>query len=208
MIQYIRPENADDRILEMACQCLKEGELIALPSDTNWLILCDPTKKNGVQKLYQLKNEEKLKHFSLLCDSLKSANEIAVVDSQTFRVMKRLVPGHYTFILQARKKVMKNLKASKTDHEVGVRIVPIPWINRLIEQYGEPLMSTNLTHEMLNMEPDEQVYGYLIEESLQHELAMVLDPGEYDFVGQSTILNFADENAENLVRLGAGPWPS
>ena len=207
MIQYIRPENVDDRILESACQKLREGELIAIPSDTNWIVLCDPSKKLGVQKLYQLKNEDKIKHFSLICDSLKTANDIAVIDSQTFRIMKRLVPGHYTFILPARKSIMKSLKASKSDHEVGVRIIPIDWINKLIEYFGEPLLSTNLNNQLLNIDEDDEVYGILIDENLNHEISLVIDPGECNFVGQSTILNFAKDEADPLERIGAGPWP-
>ncbi len=207
MIRYVVPENIDDRVVELASKFLREGQLIAFPADTSWVLACDPFNKKAVDKIYKFKNEEKLKHFSLICSSLKVANEVAVISSQVFRILNRVSPGHFTFILPARKKIMKSLRASRSDHEVGVRIIPIPWLNKLIDHFENPLLSTNITQKVLGVNEGEDIYSYLLEEKLSNSVSLILDPGDFEFVGQSTILNFVDEEEEVLVRQGAGPWP-
>lgn len=143
MVDYIIAENPDDRVLRKASQILKEGGLVAFPTDTNWLAVCDPFSKKGVEKLYSLKNESKLKHYSLICDSLSRASEIAVIYNSAFRLLKKKIPGHYTFIFEAKKKIIKAVKASKTDHEVGIRFIPTALGQKLIEIHDEVLMGTN-----------------------------------------------------------------
>jgi tRNA threonylcarbamoyl adenosine modification protein (Sua5/YciO/YrdC/YwlC family) len=207
MIQYVIPENCDDRILSLAIKHLKSGELLILPSDTNWILVGDFQQKKAVEKIYKIKNQDKLKHFSLLCSSLKMTNEVAVISSSIFKTMKRMLPGHFTFILPAKKAVTKCLKASKADQQVGVRIIPITWINQLIEDLGSALLSTQVDHKLLGLDKDEPLYSYLIEERLSHEVPLILDSGEIEFAGASTILNFTEENEDPLVRQGVGIWP-
>ena len=207
MIQYILPENCDDRILEYAAKHLKNGELIIIPSDTNWILIGDIRQKKTIEKIYRLKNEDKQKHFSLLCSSLKMANEVAIISSPVFKTMNRKMPGHFTFILPAQKSITKYLKASKTDHQVGIRIIPINWINQLIDNFAGPLISTNIDHNLLGSTEGDDIYSYLIEESLSHEIPLILDSGESEFVGASTILDFSDDAEEILIRQGAGIWP-
>jgi tRNA threonylcarbamoyl adenosine modification protein (Sua5/YciO/YrdC/YwlC family) len=207
MIQYVIPENCDDRILNFAVEQLTKGEVIIIPSDTNWLLVGDIRQKKTIEKLYRLKNQDKKKHFSLLCSSLKMANEVAIISSSVFKTMKRKMPGHYTFILPAQKLTTKYLKASKTDHQVGIRILPVKWINQLIEKFDSPLVSTNLDHEILGTNEGDDIYSYLIEETLSHEVSLILDSGDLDFVGASTILNFSEDGQDPLVRQGVGIWP-
>jgi tRNA threonylcarbamoyl adenosine modification protein (Sua5/YciO/YrdC/YwlC family) len=207
VIQYVIPENCDDRILDLALNHLSNGELIIIPSDTNWIVVGDIRYKKAVEKIYRLKKQDKLKHFSLLCCSLKMANQVALISSQVFRSMKRKVPGHFTFILPAQKSITKSLKASKADQQVGLRIIPINWINKLIEKNGGPLISTHIDQQFLGIPDEEDIYSYLIEERLSHEVALTIDSGESEFAGISTIINFANEDEDVLTRQGVGIWP-
>jgi tRNA threonylcarbamoyl adenosine modification protein (Sua5/YciO/YrdC/YwlC family) len=204
MIEYIIYQNPDDRILKKACHFLEKEGLICLPTDTNWIIVADPYKKDAVEKLYQLKKEEKKKHFSLLCDSISRASEVAIISDSCFKLLKRAIPGHYTFILKASRDIQKVLKASKTDHEIGLRFIPNKVVNKLIEMYNKPLLSTNLTPELLDINEDDSVYSTLIEESqISHFISMIIDPDEINFVGKSSIISFVN-NAPEVLRVGAG----
>jgi tRNA threonylcarbamoyl adenosine modification protein (Sua5/YciO/YrdC/YwlC family) len=203
MIEYVIGNNPDDRILEKASQILKSGGVVCFPTDTNWIMACDPYSKDGADKLYRLKHEEKKKHFSLLCDDFSRASEVAHIDNGAFKILKRIIPGHYTFIFEASKKISKVIKASKTDKEIGIRFVPTTLVQRLIEVHGDVLMSTNIVPEMLGVTEDEPVYSYMIEDTV-HELDLIIDPGEFEFVGASTIVDFSQGTGPMLVRQGAG----
>lgn len=205
MIEYIRAENPDDRTIERAAKLLKLGKLIAFPTDTSWIIAGDPFNKNVVQKLYKLKGEKSDKHFSLLCDNISRASQIAIIEDIAFKIINRIIPGHYTFIFEAAKVLTKNLKASKSDHEVGLRFPPIDYIQKIIKAFDGVLISTNITQEMLGLSEDDFIYGLLIDEAMgSSEVSMIIDPGEVDFAGLSTIIKFSPEI--ELVRAGAGDY--
>lgn len=203
MIEYIVPENIDERILKKASCVLKEGGLVCLPTDTNWVVVADPFNKRGVEALYKLKGEERSKHYSLLCDTISRASEVAFIDDPVFRTLKRAIPGHYTFIFEALKSITKALKASKSDHQVGVRFPPVPLVTKLVEQLGSVMLSTHLTSELVSSPEGVEIYGLLIEEQIGSRIDMIIDPGEVSFVGSSTIISFIGGGAE-LVRSGVG----
>lgn len=206
MIEYVVFHNPDDRILSKAKNVLDNGGVIVLPTDTNWIVAADPYNKKGMEKLYRLRHADKQKHFSLLCHDIALASELAHIDNQAYKILKRIIPGHYTFIFEASKKITKAIQASKTDKEVGIRFVPSDFVNKVIELMGCPLISANITHEMLEISEEEPIYPYLIEENLRGFIDLILDPGEVDFVGSSTIIDFSSENAPELIRRGAGDY--
>lgn len=204
MIEYLIPQSPDERILKKASELLAAGSLVAFPTDTNWVVACDPYSKIGVEALYKFKGETKTHHFSLLCDSISNASELANISDSAFKMIHRRVPGHYTFIFEAKKSITKALKASKTDHQVGLRFVPSKIVTKLIELYGKPLITTNILTSQLGLSEGEDVYGYLIEEVLSHQIGLILDPGEYEFVGPSTVIDFTVDGQPEVIREGAG----
>lgn len=205
MIEYVVPHNPDDRILEKASALMRDGELVCFPTDTNWIICADINSKKGIEKLYKIKSEQNTKHFSLLCDSISTASEIALISDFAFRMLKRTTPGNYTFIFEANKTMAKKIQASKTDKEVGIRFPPGDLAKKLISTHGSALVSTNLTHELLEQPEDCDIYSYLIEDSVfANRIKMIIDPGEHSFVGQSTIVNFSNGDVPEVVREGAG----
>lgn len=131
------------------------------------------------------------------------ASEVAYIDDYAFKLLKKVIPGHYTFIFEASRSIAKNIKASKTDKEVGLRFPPSPVAKKLIEYIGRPLISSNIDREKLGVEAEDEIYSYLIEDNLGHQIDLILDPGEFEFVGQSSIIDLKDE-APVIIREGAG----
>lgn len=177
---------------------------MALPTETNWVVVADPAEKKGIEKLYQLRHVDNTKHFTVLCSGFRRAMEIALIDDNAFSLMKKVIPGPYTFILPAQKKITKYLKASKTDHEVGVRFPPKKLCQTLIDLYDGVLISSHINHEMIEMEDDGiPLYSALIEDNLGHLIDLIIDPGEYEFLGPTTIVDFT-QGVPEVIRVGSG----
>ena len=194
MIEYVIAENPDDRVLAKVSEAIKGGGLVCIPTDTSWVVIADPFHKKGV---------DKLKHFSLLCDTISRASEVAVIDDSVFRIIKKKIPGHFTFIFEATKKITRAVQANKTDHEVGLRFVPSTLVEKLLEIHGDVVISTNLTQDMIGLGEEDEIYSYQIEEALSGQLEMIVDPGDYDFAGLSTIVDFTS-GAPDIIREGVG----
>ncbi len=206
MIEYVFAHDPDDRIIDKARSLLKEGHLIIFPTDTNWVLAGDPFNKKAVETLYRLKGEDRSHHFSLLCLDVSKASELAFIPDKAFRLIRNKIPGHYTFIFEATKKVKKAIKASKTDHQIGLRFVPEVLVTRILESFGGPLMSSNLDEKLIGRslgEEDGPLFSYEIEDVLGSRVGLIIDPGELNFAGPSTIYDLRDEVME-LVRLGVG----
>lgn len=203
-VDYVIEQNPDDRVLAKAAAFLEQGGLVVLPSDTNWIVCADPRQKKAVEKLYRLKKEEGSKHFSLLCSDISMATKVASIDDHAFRLIRPLVPGHYTFIFSALKATTKMLKASKGDKQVGIRIPPVPLLKMLFGNDGFPLISTQVTHELLGMDDSIPLYGAAIDDEIGNFVDQIIDPGEYHFVGPSTVIDFSEDEDGLIHRLGAG----
>lgn len=203
MIEYVVEHNLDDRILAKASQILRNGGLICFPTETNWVAVADPYNPQGVAKLYRLRHVENTKHFTIMCANFQKAMEIAVIGDSAFRLLKKVVPGTYTFIFEAQKKITKHLKASKYDHQVGIRFPPKLLCRAILEYYGDILISTHVDQETLEIEEETFIYSALLEDHLPSSVEMIIDPGEFEFAGSSTIVDFTSGEPE-VLRVGAG----
>lgn len=206
MIEYVFAHDPDDRIIEKARALLNEGLLVVIPTDTNWVLVGDAFNKKAVESLYRLKGEDKSHHFSLLCQDISKASDLAYIPDKAFKLIRNKVPGHYTFIFEATKKVTKALKASKTDHQIGLRFVPEVLVERLLAAHGGALISSNIDEHLIKRplgEGAEPLYSYEIEEAIGSQVGLIIDPGELNFVGPSTIYDLREDIFE-LVREGVG----
>lgn len=202
MIQYVIANNPDDRVLKRASDFLKNGDLVCIPTDTNWVVIADPFSKKGVENIYKFKKVDKLKHFSMLCDSISRASEVAIIDDSIFKMLKRVVPGHFTFIFEATKKITKAVQANKMDHQVGIRFVPSVLVEKLLAVHGDVVISTNIDYQAFGLD-EESLYSYQLEEAIGGHLKMIIDPGDFEFAGVSTIVDFTT-GAPEIVRQGVG----
>ena len=204
MIEYIIAHSPDDRILEKASSILKSGGIVCLPTDTNWILIASPYHKDGIEKLYKIKKENGSKHFSLFCSDISMASDVALIENQAFRMVKKAIPGHYTFIFEATKKIAKIIKATKTDKEIGIRFVPSLLVTKILEKFEDTVISTNIPLSSLGVNPEDEVFSYMIEDcELAHMIDMIIDPGELEFAGASTIISFLNDIPE-VIRDGAG----
>ncbi len=206
MIEYVVEQNPDDRVLAKASQILSSGGLLCFPLETNWVAVCDPFNKAGVDKLYRLRHIDNTKKFSILCDSFQKASEVAFISDGAFRLMKKVIPGPYTFIFEAQKSITKLLKASKADKEVGIRFPPSKLCQRLIEIHQNVLLSSHVSYDMFGLSEDEghfPLYGALIEDKFGAQIDLIIDPGEYQFIGSTSIIDFTSGEPE-IIRVGSG----
>lgn len=206
MIEYVIPHNPDDRVIRRASQILKSGGLVCFPTDTNWILAACSTHKEAIAKLYKIKKENSHKHFSILCDDISKASEVAIISNHAFKLLKKCLPGHYTFIFEATKKMAKLVQASKTDKEVGIRFVPSILVSKVIEIHGQVLVSTNVPYKLLGITENsaEPIYSYQIEDKISHFAELIIDPGEIEFSGESSIIDFSKGDIPIILREGAG----
>jgi tRNA threonylcarbamoyl adenosine modification protein (Sua5/YciO/YrdC/YwlC family) len=168
------------------------------------VVVADPFQKEGVDKLYRLRHVENTKHFTVLCATFQKAMEIAYISDAAFALVRKVIPGPYTFIFEAQKKITRYLKASKYDHQVGLRFPPQELCRSIIEAYGGVLLSTHLTPDMIeDADPDVPLYSAQIEDAFGHLIDQIIDSGEYEFIGPTTIVDFTS-GAPEVHRVGAG----
>jgi len=146
MIEYIVPSNIDDRILARSAQMLEKGALLALPTDTSWSIVCSIKSPAAIKKLRNLSGERDERHFTLLCSGISQFVEVCSLDNSRFRLINRLCPGPYVFILKTLPGTEKFLDIKRK--ELGVRIPDYPVPIRLIETLKHPLYSITAKKSM------------------------------------------------------------
>jgi tRNA threonylcarbamoyl adenosine modification protein (Sua5/YciO/YrdC/YwlC family) len=221
MIEYITPSNIDDRILNRAAKTLENGGLVALPTDTSWSIVCSIKSPQAIKKLRKLSGERDERHFTLLCSSISQFVEVVKMDNTRFRLINRLSPGPYVFILETLSGTEKFLDIRR--HELGVRIPDYPVPIKLIETLKSPLYSitakksmaggndTEIRHtEASDTElppiPEEELFESGWELDDIEGLDIILDAGEEREHIFSTILNLCEDEVK-VLRYGAGKWP-
>ena len=203
MIEYIIPANPDDRVIKRAISFIQEGEVIAFPTDTSWVLAASPFHKNGLENIRRIKSMEEGKHLSLICESLSQISQYAEVTTFAFRIMKRFLPGPYTFILHPNKNLPRYIKSYHKAGEIGVRIPQSVLCSRLVHFMEGPLLTTSISCELLGMEIGD-IYSYQIEDSLGGQLKMIIDPGELELLGPSTVVSLTIEGELSILREGAG----
>ncbi len=141
MILSINPQNPQKRLIRRVCDTLEKGGVIGYPTDTFYGIGCDLLNKRGIQQIHKLKNRAIKQPLSIICDSLKEISRYAKVSNYAYKTMKRVLPGPYTFILEATQLVPKIMLAKRKT--IGIRIPENQICLDLVGQLGRPLISTS-----------------------------------------------------------------
>ncbi|HNW59639.1 MAG TPA: L-threonylcarbamoyladenylate synthase [bacterium] len=139
----ISPDYPSERRLQQAIAVLRDGGLIIYPTDTVYGLGCNLLNKKGVERIYQLKGNDKRKLLSFICPDLKEIAQYAQVSTPAYKIMKRLTPGPYTFLLEASRLVPKILLERRKT--VGIRVPDHPISQRLLQGLGTPIISTSAT---------------------------------------------------------------
>ena len=193
---HVNAKHPEPRKIAQAVAALERGGVIAYPTDSVYGLGCDLLSKRGVESLYRMKGMRADQLLSFVCPDLSDIARYAIVGDAAYRVMRRLLPGPYTFILAATKEVPRVLRMKRKT--VGVRVPSHPVTLALTSLLGRPLVSTSASSsegEFL-IDPGE------IEDRFP-ELELVLD-AEGVGLTPSTVIDLSGEEPV-LVRAGAGP---
>ncbi|MDD5306474.1 MAG: L-threonylcarbamoyladenylate synthase [Deltaproteobacteria bacterium] len=198
MLLPINADHPEPRKIRRAVEVLRDGGVIAYPTGTVIGFGCDVFNKKAIEKVYLIKGARKEKPFSFLCGDLSEISKYAVVPDSAYRIMRRLVPGPYTFVLSATKEVPKLCTSSR--RTVGIRVPEHPVAQALLAELGHPIISTSASREGDDWESNDP------EEISRHfkQLDLVLDAGPGG-LKPSTVLAFDESGAMEVVREGAGP---
>ena len=194
-ILSIDPHHPQPRHIERAVASLEAGGVIAYPTDTYYAIGCDLMNKKAVEKLYRLKGRPTAKPLSFLCADLSDISRYARVSKWAYKVMRRLVPGPYTFILPATK-LTPEIAMTK-QKTVGIRVPDAAIPLALVERLGHPLLTPAATYgDETLLDPRD------IKSLLGHGLELIIDGG-YQLNEPSTVLSLLDDRVE-VLREGKG----
>ena len=195
----IHPENPDKRKIRQVVDILHKGGIIVYPTDTIYGLGCDITNLNTVERIAHLKGI-KMKHanFSIVCNDLSHlSNYVKQLDSRTFKLLKKALPGPYTFILPGSKQLPQAFKNKKT---IGIRVPDHPVAYAIVEALGHPIVSTSVHN-------NDSIIEYatdpsLILDDLKNQVDVVIDSG---FGGNmpSTVVD-ATGNEFEIIRQGKG----
>jgi tRNA threonylcarbamoyl adenosine modification protein (Sua5/YciO/YrdC/YwlC family) len=195
VILSVNADHPEPRKIRRAVEALEAGEVIGYPTDTVYGLGCDLMNKKAIDRLYQIKRMDKAHQLAFICHDLSDIARYAVVENQVYRVLRRLLPGPYTFILTATREVPKIVQTKRKT--VGIRIPNSEVIRAITRELGRPVISTTAQHD--GGEP--YVDAHEIDTDFRG-LAMVLDGGGGGVV-PTTVIDLTRSPPE-IVREGAG----
>jgi tRNA threonylcarbamoyl adenosine modification protein (Sua5/YciO/YrdC/YwlC family) len=196
MLVEINAQFPEPRKVRRAVDALLEGEVIAYPTDTVYGLGCDITSKKAVDRLYQIKGMERSHPLAFICPDLSEIAKYAIVDNQTYRVLRRFLPGPYCFILEATREVPRLVQTKRKT--IGIRIPNHEVVRAVVEGLGRPVISTTAQKGG----DDPYVDAQEIDADF-HGLGLVLDAGAGGLV-PTTVIDLTT-SPPTVVREGAGP---
>jgi tRNA threonylcarbamoyl adenosine modification protein (Sua5/YciO/YrdC/YwlC family) len=195
----IYPDNPDERRIRKVAECLRNGGLVIYPTDTVYGLGCDIHNTRAIEKIARIKGIKPQKNdFSFICYDLSHIADYARVSNVAFKLMKKTLPGPFTFILEANNNVPKILNTNKKT--VGIRVPDNTIPRYVVRELGNPIITTSIKDEdeVIEYSTDPE----LIFEKFQHLVDIVIDGGYGGNVG-STIIDATTDEFE-VVRAGLG----
>lgn len=200
MSQYfqLHPDNPQARLIKQAVQMLRDGAVIAYPTDSAYALGCHIGDKKAMDRLRRIRRVDDKHNFTLVCRDLSEIASYAKVSNTVYRLLNAFTPGPYTFILDATRDVPRRLLHPKR-RTIGIRIPEHKIVHALLDELGEPILSTTLIlpGESLPMTDAEE-----IRDRLEHEVDLVIDGGNCSIEPTSVISLVAD--TPEIIRVGRG----
>lgn len=193
----LHPTTPERHKLQRIAEALRYGAVILYPTDTGFALGCQLANKTAIDRLRLIRHLPSGKPLTFLCDSLKNVAEFAYVSTSAYRILKRLTPGPYTFILPATKAVPYYAQDLKRK-TAGIRVPASPVCLALLQTFGSPLISISaLSDEAEAVDPDTLI------ERFAAQVDIVVETDIYNFQGPSTIIDLTEETPR-ILRRGAG----
>jgi tRNA threonylcarbamoyl adenosine modification protein (Sua5/YciO/YrdC/YwlC family) len=194
----IHPDNPQQRLVDQVVDVLREGGLIAYPTDSGYALGCQLGNRDGRDRILRIRDLDDKHHFTLVCKDFSQLGRFVHVDNAAFRAIKSVTPGAYTFILPATGEVPRRLMHPKK-RTLGVRIPEHTVARSIVEALGEPLLTSTL---ILPGETEPRTSGWELKEELDHLVELVIDAGETR-AEPTTVVNWS-AGAPEILRYGAG----
>jgi tRNA threonylcarbamoyl adenosine modification protein (Sua5/YciO/YrdC/YwlC family) len=196
----VHPDNPQPRAIRQVVDIVRAGGLIAYPTDSCFALGCAVGNKDGMDRIRELRHLDDRHPFTLMCRDFTQLGQLVQINNALFRSLKAATPGPYTFILPATKEVPRRLLHPKKK-TVGVRIPDHVVAQALLEELGEPLLSSTL---QLPGAAEPMTQGWEIKDELDHALDAVIDSGDCG-TEPTTVIDFSGDEVE-ILRKGAGDW--
>ena len=200
MLLHIHPQNPQPRLVKQVVECLKEGGIIAYPTDTIYGLGCDIFQHKAIERICKIKNVDPQKaQLSFICRDLSNLSDYTKsIDTPLYRMLKNYLPGPYTFILPASKLVPKMLQSKKST--IGLRVPDNTICQHILNELGNPILSASLPGDMVEEYTDPEI----IFEKFEHLVDLVIDGGIGGMV-PSTVVD-CTTNEWTVLRQGLGEW--
>lgn len=194
----LHPVNPQPRSIAQTVQMLRDDALIAYPTDSGYALGARIGNFDGLDRIRAIRQLDDKHHFTLVCSSFRQAGQLVHLSNAAFRLVKAHTPGPYTFILPATPEVPRKL-AHHSKRTVGVRIPEHTVVTALLDELGEPLMSSSL---LLPGEEQPMTDGWQVQETLGSVIDVILDSGECGSEPTTVVDLSTDEPV--IARYGAG----
>ncbi len=194
----VHPVNPQPRVVTQIVEALREDALIAYPTDSGYALGCQLGNRDGRDRILRIRQLDDGHHFTLMCKDFAQLGQFVQIANSAFRAIKAATPGPYTFILPATGDVPRRLMHPKK-RTVGVRIPDHVVVAALLEELGEPILTSTL---ILPGEEEARTLGWEIKEELDHQVDVVVEAGETS--GEPTTVVDWSEGYPEIVRVGAG----
>lgn len=192
----INAQNPQMRLIRKAVDVLKDGGVIIYPTDTVYGLGCDLSNKRGIERIYDIKKRNKKQPLSFICSDLKHISQYAQVTDYAYKTMKRLLPGPYTFILEASRLVPKIILPKRPT--TGIRVPDNEICLSLIRELGQPIISTSVKTQ----DGEDLGNPSIIGEYFGRIVDLIIDGGMID-PQPSSVISLIDDNAQ-VLRIGKG----
>jgi tRNA threonylcarbamoyl adenosine modification protein (Sua5/YciO/YrdC/YwlC family) len=200
MARYIdvHPENPQPRLIRQVVDALCEDALVAYPTDSGYALGCRIGNRDGRDRILAIRGLDERHHFTLVCKDFSQLGQLVHIDNSAFRAIRASTPGPYTFILPATPEVPRRLLHPKK-RTVGVRIPDNVVVHALLEELGEPILSSTL---ILPGEEEPRTSGWDVKEELDHQVDLVVEAGETP-AEPTTVIDWSGDEPV-VTREGAG----
>lgn len=196
MLLAINGQNPQLRLIRKVVDTLRSGGIIIYPTDTVYGLGCDLFNKKGVEKIYDIKRLSKKDQLSFICADLKDISQYARVSDYSYKTMRRLLPGPYTFVLEATRLVPKIILPKR--QSTGIRVPDNKICLAIVAELGHPIVSTSIKTQQGEYMNDPQE----IHEKFKKLVDLVVDGGILAPI-PSSVISLVDDQAE-ILRIGKG----
>ncbi len=194
----VHPRDPQPRRVKKIVERLREGALIAYPTDSSYALGCHIGDKKTIERIQRIRQKHKRHNFTLVCKDLSEISVYARVENWAYRLIKSLTPGPYTFVLPATRQLPKMLQNPKR-RTIGIRVPDHPLVSAMLEELGEPIMSSTLS---LPGDDHPLTDPVEIEERIGHQIEIIVDAGPTG-LDPTTVIDLSGGSVE-VLRVGRG----